>query len=200
VPTPIDFYFDFASPYGYFASTRIDDLAAKFGRETIWHPTLLGAVFKIAGTKPLPSIPLKGEYALRDMPRFARLLGVPFKLPSVFPVPSVPPARAFYWIAERDPGKAKEFAQAAYRAYFVEDLDISKPETTIEVAARLRISRDEIANGLDSPPVKDRLKTEVDAAIGKGVFGSPFIIIDGEPFWGADRLTQVEKWLETGGW
>ncbi|MEA3154228.1 MAG: hypothetical protein QOK44_1817, partial [Betaproteobacteria bacterium] len=53
---------------------------------------------------------------------------------------------------------------------------------------------------LNDAAVKDRLRREVDAAIGLGVFGSPYIIIDGEPFWGADRLDQVEKWLATGGW
>jgi 2-hydroxychromene-2-carboxylate isomerase len=198
--SPIDFYFDFTSPYGYLASTRIDDLAAKYQRETVWRPMLLGAVFKIAGTAPLPSVPLKGEYSLRDMPRFARLLQVPFKLPSQFPVASVAPARAFYWLSDRDPRQAKEFAKAIFHAYFVEDRDISKPETTLDVAAKLGLDRDELSAALNDANVKERLKTEVDAAIKKGVFGSPFVIIDGEPFWGVDRFDQVEKWLATGGW
>jgi 2-hydroxychromene-2-carboxylate isomerase len=200
MPAPIDFYFDFTSPYGYFASTRIDSLARNYGRETLWRPILLGAVFKVAGTGPLPSIPLKGEYSLHDMPRFARLLGVPFKLPSVFPMASVPPARAFYWLNDQDPIRAKEFARAVFRAYFVEDRDISKPETTIEIAAEMGIDRGQIGAAVNDDSVKERLKREVGAAIERGVFGSPFIVIDGEPFWGADRLNQVEKWLETGGW
>ncbi|MDO8958970.1 MAG: DsbA family protein, partial [Rhodocyclaceae bacterium] len=49
------------------------------------------------------------------------------------------------------------------------------------------------------PAVKERLKCEVDAAIERGIFGSPYIIVDGEPFWGADRLPQLERWLEKGG-
>ena len=140
------------------------------------------------------------EDSLRDVQRFARLLNVPFKIPSVFPMPSVAPGRAFYWLADRDPAQAKEFAKAVFRAYFVENLDISKPETTVEVGARLGIKRDEMTDALNASAVKERLKTEVDAAIKKGVFGSPFIVIDGEPFWGADRLNQAERWLETGGW
>ncbi|MGQ0526352.1 MAG: DsbA family protein, partial [Betaproteobacteria bacterium] len=57
----IDFYFDFSSPYGYFASTRIEDIATRHGRDVIWRPILLGAVFKVTGQQPLPTIPLKGS-------------------------------------------------------------------------------------------------------------------------------------------
>ena len=50
------------------------------------------------------------------------------------------------------------------------------------------------------PRIKERLKAQTQAAIERGVFGSPFIFVDGEPFWGADRLPQVEAWLSKGGW
>jgi 2-hydroxychromene-2-carboxylate isomerase len=53
---------------------------------------------------------------------------------------------------------------------------------------------------LADPAVKARLRAEVDAAIARGVFGSPYFVVDGEPFWGHDRLDQVERWLATGGW
>jgi 2-hydroxychromene-2-carboxylate isomerase len=81
---PIDFYFDFSSPYGYFASARIEELAAKHGRNVNWRPILLGAVFKITGQQPLPSIPLKGSYANHDLARSARLFGLPYKFPTKF--------------------------------------------------------------------------------------------------------------------
>lgn len=197
---PIDFYFDFSSPYGYFAATKIDDIAAKHGRTVVWRPILLGALFKITGQQPLPTIPLKGSYAKHDLARCARLFGVPFKLPSKFPVAGQAPSRAFYWVGDKDQALAKTLAQALYRAYFAEDRDISSPEVTANVAAKLGINRDELVQALDDPAVKERLKSEVDAAIERGVFGSPYIIVDGEPFWGSDRLEQVEKWLATGGW
>jgi 2-hydroxychromene-2-carboxylate isomerase len=197
---PIDFYFDFSSPYGYLASTRIDTLAARHGRSVVWRPHLLGAVFKINDQRPLASIPLKSDYTARDLARSARLLKVPFKLPTKFPVGATAPSRAFYWINDRDPALAKRLAQALYHAYFAEDRDISSPEVTFDVAARLEVDRAELAQALSDPAVKERLRTEVDAAIARGVFGSPYIIVDGEPFWGSDRLDQVEKWLETGGW
>jgi hypothetical protein len=57
--SPLEFYFEFSSPYGYFASTQIDALGAKYGRSVIWRPFLLGAVFRHNGEKPLLEIPLK---------------------------------------------------------------------------------------------------------------------------------------------
>jgi len=197
---PIDFYFDFSSPYGYLASTRIEALAAKHGRGVVWRPHLLGAVFKINGQQPLASIPLKGVYTAHDLARSARLLKVPFKLPTKFPVGATAPSRAFYWVSDRDPVLAKRLAQALYHAYFAEDRDISSPEVTADVAARMGEDKAALMQALNDPAVKERLRIEVDAAIERGVFGSPYIVVDGEPFWGSDRLDQVEKWLETGGW
>ncbi len=195
---PIDFYFDYSSPYGYFAALKIDDLAARHGRGVNWKPILLGVVFKVTGAQPLPSLPLKGDYAKRDIARSARYLGVEFKYPSKFPIASQAPARAFYWANDRDPALARKLAKALYRAYFVEDRDISSPEVTAEVAATLGLKRDEVLAALNDPAVKDRLKNEVDAAIRRGVFGSPYIVIDGEPFWGVDRFDQIERWLAHG--
>ena len=197
---PIDFYFDFSSPYGYLASTRIDDLAARHGRSVTWRPILLGAVFKITGQQPLPTIPLKGSYAAHDLARSARLLKVPFKLPTKFPIGATAPSRAFYWVSDKDPTLARKLARALYHAYFAEDRDISNPEVTGNVAAKLGVDKGEFAQALNDPAVKERLRIEVDAAIERGVFGSPYIVVDGEPFWGSDRLDQVERWLETGGW
>ena len=197
---PIDFYFDFSSPYGYLASTRIEALAAKHGRSVVWRPHLLGAVFKINGQQPLAAIPLKGGYTAHDLARSARLLKVVFKLPTKFPVGATAPSRAFYWLNDRDAAAAKRLAQALYHAYFAEDRDISSAGVTLEVATQLGIDRGDLERALNDPAVKERLRMEVDAAIARGVFGSPYIVVDGEPFWGSDRLDQVEQWLETGGW
>ena len=197
---PIDFYFDFSSPYGYFAASRIESIASRHSRAVAWRPILLGAVFKVTGGQPLPSIPLKGDYAKIDMDRTARLLGLPFKLPSKFPIASTAPSRAFYYATNRDPALGKQLALALYAAYFEDDLDISSAEVTIEIATRSGFDKDEIARALNDPAIKDRLRREVDAAVSLGVFGSPYFMIDGEPFWGSDRLDQVELWLKTGGW
>lgn len=197
---PIDFYFDYSSPYGYFGSCRIEALAARHGREVVWRPILLGAIFKVTGGQPLPTLPLKGDYARRDILRCARYYGIPLKIPSKFPVATQAPARATYWLWDQEPEKAKGLAAALFRAYFVEDRDISSPEVTAEVAAGIGLDGEALRAALHEPGVKERVRAETDAALARGVFGSPFFIVDGEPFWGADRMDQLERWLETGGW
>ena len=197
---PIDFYFDFSSPYGYIASQKIDALAARHGRTATWRPILLGAVMKITGGAPLPGIPLKGDYARHDFARSAKFHGVDYRLPTTFPIASQAPARAFYWLNQQDPLRAKALATALYHAYFVDDINISNPEDTIAVSAKFGLDAEKLRAAINDPAIKDAVKNEVDAAIGLGVFGSPYIIVDGEPFWGADRLDQIDKWLETGGW
>ena len=193
---PIDFYFDFSSPYGYLAANRIDEIGARHGRDVTWHPILLGAVFKTTGQQPLTTIPVKGDYAKHDMERQARLFGVPFEWPSRFPIASTAACRAFYATAEKDTALAKRLALALYDAFFAKNEDISSPDVTLDVAQRLGIDRTALAASLNDPVLKDRLRSEVDAAIACGVFGSPYIVVDGEPFWGSDRLDQVERWLK----
>ena len=196
----IEFYFDFSSPYGYFASVRIDDLAARFGRRVAWKPIMIGAAFKESGNRPLVEQPIKGDYSRHDWRRLARLLDVAWVLPEPFPIATLAAARAFWWLAEGDAALAKRFARAAFHAYFADGRDISKAETVAEVAASLDIDGPALLAAVRDPAIKERLKRETDEAIKRGVFGSPFVFVDGEGFWGADRLWMVERWLERGGW
>ncbi len=196
---PIDFYFDFSSPYGYFSATRIPDIAARYGRSVTWRPILLGMAFKLTGATALPLTPLKGDYARRDMERAARLWKIPFKVPSKLPIAGHAPVRISYWLESHNPQKKVLAIMALYHAFFVEDRDISDPETAADVAASVGVNRDALLAATKAPEMKERARSETEAAIARGVFGSPFIIVDGEPFWGSDRLDQVEKWLETGG-
>ena len=194
------FYFDFSSPYGYLAAQRVDAVAARQGREVVWRPMLLGAVFKRIGGQPLVEIPMKGDYARHDIPRSARLLGVPFVFPPSFPFASIAAARAVYWLDAQDPAAARALAKAIYQAAFGLGQDILSAERVIAIAAGLGHDPDSVAAALQAPEVKERLRQEVEDAIALGVFGSPFFLVDGEPFWGNDRLAEVERWLETGGW
>jgi len=198
---PVQFYFDFASPYGYLASTQIDTLAERHGRSVDWHPMLLGAVFKVTGGQPLTGIPIKGDYTGHDLLRFARFLDVPFRMPDPMPMHSVAAARAYYWREQEEgPGPAKVLAKAIFHAHFGEGRDLSRPEAIAELADAAGLDSKAMLDGMQSQNVKDRLRAVTDEGIGKGVFGSPFVIVDGEGFWGADRLDQVERWLATGGW
>jgi 2-hydroxychromene-2-carboxylate isomerase len=200
MPAPIDFYFEFASPYGYLASLRIDAIAAAHGREVTWRPIMLGAALKLTGSQPNVNAPLKGDYLRRDVPRFARLLDAPLVFPPVLPMNSLAASRAYWWLFEQDEDLAKGLAQALYHAHWGEGRDLSAPEAVAEVAAALGIDRAELLAAVQDPAVKARLKEETDRSIARGVFGSPFVFVDDEPFWGADRLDQVERWLATGGW
>jgi 2-hydroxychromene-2-carboxylate isomerase len=195
----LDFYFDFTSPYGYLASTKIDALAARHGREVKWRPMLLGAALKVTGQPPLPSIPMKGDYSKHDFQRSARYHGIAYRPPSVFPVAMQAPMRTFYWLDATDPVAAKALAARLFHAYFVDDVNISNPSDTIRIAASLGHDAAELQAALDNPAVKEKAKAEGDAAIARGVFGSPFVFVDDEPFWGLDRFDQIERWLELGG-
>ncbi len=196
---PIEFYFDFSSPYGYLASEKIDDLAARHGRKVKWRPILLGVVFKQTGGAPLTTLPLKGEYSLHDFSRSARFLDVPYTHPETFPINTMHAARAYYWLHEQDCEAARAFAHSVYRAYFRDGRDIADVAVVLELATRHGADRATLAGALNSAALKERLKAECDAALAKGVFGSPYISVDGEPFFGADRLPQIERWLATGG-
>jgi len=196
---PIEFYFDFSSPYGYLASEKIDDLAARHGRKVKWRPILLGVVFKQTGGAPLTTLPLKGEYSLHDFSRSARFLDVPYTHPETFPINTMHAARAYYWLHEQNCEAARAFAHSVYRAYFRDGRDIADVAVVLELATRHGADRATLAGALNSAALKERLKAECDAALAKGVFGSPYISVDGEPFFGADRLPQIERWLATGG-
>lgn len=197
---PIDFWFEFSSPYGYIASQLADDLEKRVGRPMKWRPMLLGPIFKVTGQAPLTEIPLKGPYSKRDFLRSARMHGVPYKQPSKFPIGTVAAVRAFYWLDDRDPAKARALAKALYKAYFADDVDIGAPATVLEIAKSLGIDAQAMAGALEDPAIKERAKKEVEGAIAAGVFGSPFFVVDGEPFWGVDRMPMLEEWVRRGGW
>jgi 2-hydroxychromene-2-carboxylate isomerase len=196
---PLQFHFDFSSPYGYLASEKIEALAARHGRAVDWRPMLLGAAFKVAGTQPLTSVPLKGDYTKRDLPRSARYHDVEFRMPSIFPIATQAPARIVLWQKGRDSAGCAPLVKALYRAYFVHDRDISNPDVAADTAAEAGFNRDGARAAIDDPAVKDSLRRDVEAAIAAGVFGSPFVFVDGEPFWGLDRFDQIERWLASGG-
>lgn len=197
--SPLEFYFDFSSPYGYLASEKIEAIAAKYARKVEWRPILLGVVFRETGAVPLTRAPLKGEYSLHDFSRSARFMGIPYRHPANFPIATQHAARAFYWLHDQDHGMSSAFMHAVYRAFFAGGRDIAELPAVLDLAADQGADREALSAALCTQALKDRLKAECEAAIAKGVFGSPYIIADGEPFFGADRLPQLEFWLENGG-
>lgn len=206
---PIDFYFDFSSPYAYLASHLIEDMAAKHGRSVVWRPMLLGAALKVTGSPPIVKVPLKGDYAGHDLKRKARLHEIPFAMPPVFPIASHAPSRGFYWLKRHDGDLAVAYAKAAWKAFFVDGTDISDKDAAADIFATVDqalfalekpLSREAFRESIDDEVVKGFLREATDRAIERGVFGAPFIIVDGEPFWGVESLPMVDTWLERGGW
>jgi 2-hydroxychromene-2-carboxylate isomerase len=145
-------------------------------------------------------IPMKGDYPRHDIARFARLLNLKLRMPAQFPFMAANPSRAFYWLEDRDAGLAKRFAKAVFRQAYTDGLDVTGVDFVCDLAQGMGVDREALKAGMTSPEGKERLRKEVEEAVKRRVFGSPYIIVDGEPFWGADRLSQVEEWLVTGGW
>jgi len=196
--SPIEFYFDFSSPYSYLASEIIEPLAARHGRRVEYKPVLLGATFKVSGLQPLTEVPLKGEYSVRDFARSARFAGVPFVMPRPFPIGTVGAARIYLWLSDTDRERADAFLHAAFRAYFAHGRNISDATVLGDLLRQLGVDSDQALKTIQQPAVKERLKAQVDSALARGVFGAPFMFVDGEPFWGHDRLPQIERWLAAG--
>ncbi|MDD9877195.1 MAG: 2-hydroxychromene-2-carboxylate isomerase [Magnetovibrio sp.] len=198
--SPIEFWFDFSSGYAYFAAMAVDDLAARHGREVSWRPYMLGVAFKKTGVRGLSSTPMKSDYARLDWARLARRTGLPFQPPANHPIVQLPASRAYYWVEETAPEKTHDFGRALFHAYFAEARDLADPAVVAAVGAEVGLPAAGIEAGLASEPMKAKLKAASDEAISKNVFGSPFFLCDGEPFWGFDRMDMLEEWLETGGW
>ena len=203
---PIDFYFDFSSSYGYFAAAKLDFVVAPYDRAVIWHPILLGPVMEKTGNRPLANQPIKDEYSEYDWARLARFMDLPWctsgAMPENFPMSTVRTARAFYAIEESSgQDVAKLFAMTAYTAYFGEGRDINDVSIIADLAGALEgVNADELVQAIETQAIKDRLRSEVDDSVEKGVFGSPFVILDGEKFWGSDRFWMIKRWLKSGGW
>lgn len=198
---PLQFHFDFISPYGYLASLRIEELAARHGREVDWRPMLLGvAVLKVMGLKPLLDTPLKGDYVRRDVLRQARRQGVTLGRDLNAVGNPLPPARAVYWTKKHYPAGVPALVHAVYHAMWAQGLDLSTPEALQQVQLPPGLDADALVQGAASEEASALLRNAVAAALKQGIFGSPTIVVDGEPFWGSDRLADVDEWLASGGW
>jgi len=199
VKPPIDFYFDFSSPYAYIASEWVEALAARHGRTVRWHAVLLGAVFQAAELRSPMAHPTKRDYSLRDFRRSARFEGLPYVHPAEFPLPTLNLLRVFWWLEQSHGGaQAAAWARAGLRAYFTRGVLVNQAEALRALATECGIDAQQAAAACADPAVKARLKRANDEAIAAGVFGVPFFLVDGEPFWGNDRKAQIERWLAQG--
>lgn len=196
----IEFWFDFSSGYAFFAAQEIEALAARVGRPVVWRPYMLGTAFKATGARGLSATPLKRDYARRDWARIAQAKGLAFHLPDDHPRVGLPATRAFYWIEEQRPEIAADFAKRIFAAYYGKGLDTVSPEAVAALAPEFGFSADDLLHGIADPALKDRVRRIGEEAVRRGVFGSPFFVVDEEPFWGWDRMAMMEEWIRSGGW
>lgn len=196
----IDFYCDFASPYAYFAAPRLSELARRHGRALRWRPILLWTVLQAQGIATPLASKARSDYLINDMARSARFYGMPYRFPSHFPTSTHLAARGYYWVEQTAPDRAAAYGMAMFEAYFVHDINPRDPEAVADAAAKAGINdRAGLLAAMQDDRWKAALKAAGDAATSAGVCGSPFTMIDGEGFFGADRLPQIERWLAENG-
>lgn len=176
----LDFWFDYACPYAYLASTQVEALAARTGATLRWRPMLLGGVFRAVGAPQTPNLSAaKARYLLLDEARQADLYGVPFHHPFAHPRRTVSALRAT--LAR---GVDPAVVHAFFRAYWVEG-------RAIEDDAVVRA----IAGDVDLDAWREPLRQLTDEAVALGIFGAPAFVVGDELWWGNDRMHQVEAFL-----
>jgi 2-hydroxychromene-2-carboxylate isomerase len=195
----VEFFFDFSSPYSYLAAERIEDIAKAQGAGVVWRPLLLGIIFKAVKGAPLTEYGLKGPYSVRDFARSARFAGIAFKMPEPFPIATHNAARAVLAVDKAAAQRTGEFVRAVFRAYFLDNRPINEPAELAAIADALGLEGKAIAAACADDSIKEALRANCDEALRRGVFGAPFMFVGDEPFWGNDRLPQLERWLASGG-
>jgi 2-hydroxychromene-2-carboxylate isomerase len=187
----LHFWFDYSCPYAYLASTQVQALAARTGASLIYEPMLLGGVFRAVGTpqKLFAELsPPKARHNALDLERWADLFEVPLVMPAGHPMRTVEALRATI-LTKNDPLVVRGF----YVAYWTQGLPPSEKATMRGVLETAGHDADAIFARLDD--AKDDLRARTDRAIALGIFGAPAFVVDGELYWGQDRIDFVEKAL-----
>ncbi len=191
----VEFYFDFSSPYSYLAATQLPDLARRTGAKIEYRPFVLAAVFK-ATTNDMPAkVPAKAQYMAKDLERWAEEYGVRFKFSSHFPANTIKAMRLV--IVAEDHGVAEAVTLGLFRAMWAEDRDLNDAVVLGDIAEKAGLAPQTALAAIETQAVKDRLRAYTDAAIAKGAFGAPAMVVGDELFWGNDRLHFVEKALKS---
>ena len=186
--TAIEFFFDLVSPYSYLASEKIEELAKQNNWELIWKPFLLGGLFKALDAPPAPGLlPYKKPYLFKDLDRLARFHGIPFNTPSEFPRLTVKPLRALLSLPKED---LPEAVHQLYRAYWVEDRDISDASVLADLLGAEAVEK------TGDPEIKQSLIQATDEAVSRGLFGAPTFLVGQEMFFGHDRIDLLEAFLQ----
>ncbi len=189
----VEFWFEFASTYSYPAAMRVERVARAAGVALVWRPFLLGPIFATQGwnDSPFNLYPVKGAYMWRDLERICAREGLPLNLPPMrFPQNGLKAAR----LAILEQAWAPNFVRAVYTANFAERKGIADDVVLAEILTQVGADPAAALAAANAPANKERLKTQTDEAIARGIFGAPSFTVGGELFWGNDRLEDAIRW------
>jgi 2-hydroxychromene-2-carboxylate isomerase len=193
----LEFFYDCSSPWTYLAFSQIEDVANRHDVDLIWRPILVGGVFNAVNPSVYESrehpVKAKVRYYDKDMQDWARLYGLKIGHPSVFPVNSVKAMRGAFVALEHN--RISPYSRAVFEAYWGEDRDVSRDEVLREIVRVAGLDSDEFFKKIAAPEYKDKLRVNTEELIARGGFGSPTMFVDGEMFFGNDRLVLVEDRL-----
>jgi 2-hydroxychromene-2-carboxylate isomerase len=196
----IHYFFAPQSPYVYLGHERLLKLGAQYGAMIEPKPFDIGAVFAESGGLPLAKrAPQRQDYRLQELERWSRHLGLPMNLqPKFFPVDQAP--ASLLLVAARDQGgadQALELAGAIMRAVWVEDRNIADAATLEDLAGDAGYDGAALLAASRTPETQQKYEGFTKEALDAGVFGAPWYVVDGQGFWGQDRLDFVERLLQT---
>jgi 2-hydroxychromene-2-carboxylate isomerase len=194
----IDYYFTLISPWAYLGHQALLDLADAHGASVVHKPVMLGKVFENSGATPLAQRPqARQDYRFLELQRWRARRGMPLNLkPKYFPANPALADRALIALTEagRDPG---DYAQRVFRACWVEEKDIFDRGVVAEALAGSGHDAEAMLAAAESEAVASRYAANTQEAIGLNAIGSPTYVLNGEVFWGQDRLDLLAEALET---
>jgi 2-hydroxychromene-2-carboxylate isomerase len=198
MPSTLEFFFDYSSPYSYLASTQVQALGERNGAIVKWRPFLLGAVFKATGNVPPSSNLAKAQYLLKDLSDWIRHYRLPELVwPPSFPMNSVLADRL--GLVAEEQGKLIEYTRETFHAAFAKGQDISEKEVLYGVLVTLGMEPEAALARATSQEIKDRLRANTDEAVARGAFGAPTFFVGEDMYVGNDRLPFVERALTVAG-
>ncbi len=194
----IEFFFDFVSPYGYFASERVLALAAQLQRRVRWRPFHMRAVMKehLGVTQAMSDVPLKGAYVRRDVRRTADFCGIPYAPAPTAGFSSVTAARVLCLVQAHDVGQAAAYAQAVFRSHHAQGVSPNSWAQCAALAQAAGVPADVVDEGAHGALARERFRLATEEAVAAGVWGTPTLRIDGELFWGFDRMDFLVAWAQ----
>jgi 2-hydroxychromene-2-carboxylate isomerase len=195
----LTYYFSFISLYSYIGCAALRELIARRQLAVEYKPVDLMAVFAATGGLPVRErAPARQAYRLVEMQRWRAARGIPLVLrPKYYPAD---PSRGHRMLlaALREGLAIGGFADAALRAVWAEERDIADPETLVALADANGLDGRRLLAASDDPALAASAAALTGEAIERKVFGAPFFFWDGEPFWGQDRLEQLEALIVGG--